>query len=45
MKRDEIRQMAIEAGFDEYADWLCLSGNSEDDCLVAVQEFPVGEAC
>lgn len=43
MKREEIRQMAIEAGFDEYEDW-CLSGNSDDDQLVAVQEFPVGEA-
>ena len=42
MTKEEIIKIAIEAGFDEYKDY-CLSGDSEDDELVAVSEYPVGE--
>lgn len=43
MKKEKIIALALKAGFDKYGHW-CLSGESEDDRLVAVAEVPVGEA-
>lgn len=41
MTKEEIVRLALEAGFDKY-EACCLSGESDDDRLVAVQEYPIG---
>lgn len=43
MTKNDIIKLALDAGFDKYESW-CLSGNSKDDRLVAVAEYPVGES-
>jgi len=45
MKLDKstIKRLALQTGFDKYKPH-CLSGDSVDDTLVAVNEYPVGEA-
>lgn len=43
MTKEEIIRLALQAGFDKYEAW-CLSGKSDDDRLVTVEEYPVGEA-
>lgn len=42
MTRDEIIELAREAGFDAYESY-CLSGGSELDMTLAVEEYPIGE--
>lgn len=39
----QIFQMAVEAGFEPYEDYS-LSGDSEEDELLQVGEYPVGES-
>lgn len=43
MDKETIQKLAIEAGFEPYETYH-LSGNSEDDRLVSVGEYPCGES-
>lgn len=42
MTRDDIIAMALQAGFEKY-EWSSLSGVSELDETLQVNEYPVGE--
>lgn len=42
MDKKKLQELALQAGFCDYQS-NCLSG-SADDCLVAVSEYPCGEA-
>ena len=42
MTKQEIIELALEAGFDTYESY-CLSGESELDMTLAVEEYPIGK--
>ena len=42
MTKEEIIELAREAGFDTYESY-CLSGESELDMTLAVEEYPIGK--
>lgn len=43
LSKDEIIALALRAGFEKHEIYH-LSGNSEDDELLSVGEYPVGES-
>ena len=43
LSKDEIIALALRAGFEKHESYH-LSGNSEDDELLSVGEYPVGES-